>query len=161
MELFASQDPRCYSLYFDLNIWFRARKVTGTFEKRAPVHVSGITYQGIFESATFPFRIRIRPSIQQVSGFTPVPRTPLGILAKEHASRLPYSRWRTGLYLVTSPDKKNIRIWSLHDSGFLAYSKISTLESRFKKLRISLQKKLQNYNLLAIKLENLRSFQMI
>ena len=36
MELFASQEPRSYSLYFDLNIWFRARKVTGTFEKRAP-----------------------------------------------------------------------------------------------------------------------------
>ena len=29
-------DPRSYSLYFDLNIWFRARKVTGTFKKRAP-----------------------------------------------------------------------------------------------------------------------------
>ena len=36
MELFASQDPRSYSFYFDLNIWFRACKVTGTFEKRAP-----------------------------------------------------------------------------------------------------------------------------
>ena len=32
----ASQDSRSYSLYFGLNIWFRARKVTGTFEKRAP-----------------------------------------------------------------------------------------------------------------------------
>ena len=39
MEYFASQDPRSYSLYFDLNIWFRARKVTGTFEKGAP-HLS-------------------------------------------------------------------------------------------------------------------------
>ena len=37
MELFASQYPRSYSLYFDLNIWFRTRKVTGTFEKRAPL----------------------------------------------------------------------------------------------------------------------------
>ena len=36
MEYFASQDRCCYSLYFDLNIWFRARKVTGTFEKRTP-----------------------------------------------------------------------------------------------------------------------------
>ena len=36
MELFASQDPRPYSLYFDLNIWFRARKVTGTFNKTGP-----------------------------------------------------------------------------------------------------------------------------
>ena len=45
MELFASQDPRSYSLYFDLNIWFRARKVTGTFEKRAP----GPVFTGISE----------------------------------------------------------------------------------------------------------------
>ena len=45
MELFASQDPRSYSLYFDLNIWFRARKVTGTFEKRAP---------GLFSLRTAP-----------------------------------------------------------------------------------------------------------
>ena len=66
-----------------------------------------------------------------------------------------------GSILLRHRIKKNIRIWSLHDSRFLAYSKISTLESRFKKLRISLQKKLQNYNLWAIKLENLRSFQMI
>ena len=36
MEQFVSQDPRSYSLYFDLKIWFRARKVTGTFEKRTP-----------------------------------------------------------------------------------------------------------------------------
>ena len=36
MEYFASQDQRSYSLYFDLNIWFQAQKVTGTFEKRAP-----------------------------------------------------------------------------------------------------------------------------
>ena len=36
MELFASQNPRSYSLYFDLKIWFRARNVTWAFEKRAP-----------------------------------------------------------------------------------------------------------------------------
>ena len=36
MEYFASQDPRSYSLYFDLNVCFRARKVSGAFEKRAP-----------------------------------------------------------------------------------------------------------------------------
>ena len=36
MEKFASQDSRSYSLNFYLNIWFRARKVTGTFEKRVP-----------------------------------------------------------------------------------------------------------------------------
>ena len=45
-----------YSLYFDLNIWFRARKVTGTFEKRAPgpdsfscrhVNLSGIVWTPI------------------------------------------------------------------------------------------------------------------
>ena len=36
MEESASKDPRSYSLYFDLNIWSRAPKVTGTSEKRAP-----------------------------------------------------------------------------------------------------------------------------
>ena len=36
MEHFLSQDPHSYSLYFDLKIWFRARNVTETFEKRAP-----------------------------------------------------------------------------------------------------------------------------
>ena len=36
MEWFASQEPLSYSLYFDLNIWFRAWNVTMTFEKRAP-----------------------------------------------------------------------------------------------------------------------------
>ena len=41
MEYFAGQDPRSYSLYFDLNTWFRARKVTETFEKRVP----GIIFQ--------------------------------------------------------------------------------------------------------------------
>ena len=37
MEYFASQDPRSYSSYFNLNIWFRARKVTGTFGKQPHV----------------------------------------------------------------------------------------------------------------------------
>ena len=36
MEKVSSQNPLSYSFYFDLNIWFRAWKVTGTFEKRAP-----------------------------------------------------------------------------------------------------------------------------
>ena len=37
MKFFASQDPRSsYSFYFDLNIWFRAWKVIGTLDKRAP-----------------------------------------------------------------------------------------------------------------------------
>ena len=40
------------------------------------------------ESATFSFRIQKFPRAQ-VSGFTLVPRTPLGILATGHASRLP------------------------------------------------------------------------
>ena len=44
MEQFDSQDPRSYSLYFDLKIWFRARNVTGTFEKRAPG--TGCPYNG-------------------------------------------------------------------------------------------------------------------
>jgi len=48
MEYFASQDPRFYSLYFDLNIWFRARKVTGTFEKRAPAPEITNQKKGLF-----------------------------------------------------------------------------------------------------------------
>ena len=36
MEPFVNQDPRSYFLFFGLKIWFRARKVTGTFEKRTP-----------------------------------------------------------------------------------------------------------------------------
>ena len=38
MEYFAIQDPRFNSFYFDLNIWFRAPKVIGTLEKRAPAN---------------------------------------------------------------------------------------------------------------------------
>ena len=36
MKNFASRDPRSYSLYFDLNICFRARKVIGTLERNGP-----------------------------------------------------------------------------------------------------------------------------
>ena len=36
MEQLTNQNPRSYSLYFVLKIWFRARNVIGTFEKRAP-----------------------------------------------------------------------------------------------------------------------------
>ena len=53
MELFASQDPRSYSLYFDLNIWFRARKVTGTFEKRAPDRLAIIVTVTFYENEGF------------------------------------------------------------------------------------------------------------
>ena len=49
MKNFASQDPRSYSLYFDLNICFRARKVIGTLEKRAP----GALNQRLFLSQRF------------------------------------------------------------------------------------------------------------
>ena len=36
MKYFASRDPlSSYSFYFDLNIWFQARKVIGTLDKRA------------------------------------------------------------------------------------------------------------------------------
>ena len=39
MEQLTSQDPRSYSLYFDLKIWFRAPNVTGTSRNgpQAPV----------------------------------------------------------------------------------------------------------------------------
>ena len=36
MEQLTNQNPRSYSLYFILKLWFRARNVIGTFEKRAP-----------------------------------------------------------------------------------------------------------------------------
>ena len=42
MDYFTSQDQRSYSFYFDLNIWFRARKVIGTLEKRAPSRIEAI-----------------------------------------------------------------------------------------------------------------------
>ena len=42
---------------------------------------------------------------------------------------------RTGLDLVSSHDKKNPHLAD-HFSGIIAYSKISTLKSGFKKLRI-------------------------
>ena len=36
MEQLTDQNPRSHSLYFFLKIWFRARNVIGTFERRAP-----------------------------------------------------------------------------------------------------------------------------
>ena len=36
MEYFASQDPHSYSFYFNLNIWFWARKGIGILDKPAP-----------------------------------------------------------------------------------------------------------------------------
>ena len=37
MEQFASQDPRSYSLYFELNIWLWARTVSaGDFQETGP-----------------------------------------------------------------------------------------------------------------------------
>ena len=36
MEQLTNQNPRSFSLYFVLKIWFRARNVIGIFEKRAP-----------------------------------------------------------------------------------------------------------------------------
>ena len=66
---FASQDPRSYSLYFDLNIWFRVRKVTGTFEKRAP----GLLwdFSGLLEFEARPLKKQYTDLIWKVeiSGF--------------------------------------------------------------------------------------------
>ena len=70
MEYFASQDPRSYSLYFDLNIWFRARKVTGTFEKRAPGQKTGVE--------NYTFWSEIGPGFGEPGG-TPPPRIPSSI----------------------------------------------------------------------------------
>ena len=36
MAYFVSQDPRSYSFYLNYNIWFRALKVIGTLQIRAP-----------------------------------------------------------------------------------------------------------------------------
>ena len=46
------------------------------------------------------------------------------------------SRQRTGLDLVTSPNKKNVRISRPQYCGFIAYSKTFTPESGFKKAGI-------------------------
>ena len=46
----------------------------------------------------------------------------------------PLNNWALGSILLRRRIK-NIRILHPHDSGFIAYSKISTLESGFKKLR--------------------------
>ena len=50
MEYFASQNP-CppYSSYFDLNIWFRAWKVLGTLDKRAPGPLSKASRRNLLE----------------------------------------------------------------------------------------------------------------
>ena len=50
MKYFASQDPRSsYSFYVDLNIWFRARKVIGTLDKRAPDPLSKAARRNLLE----------------------------------------------------------------------------------------------------------------
>ena len=50
MEYFASEDPHySYSFYFDLNIWFKAHKVTGTFDKRAPGPLSKASRRNLLE----------------------------------------------------------------------------------------------------------------
>ena len=53
MECFASQDPCSYSLYFDLNVCFRARKVSGAFEKRAPAPSFGVNYNLTLQTSAF------------------------------------------------------------------------------------------------------------
>ena len=65
------------------------RQICCTFEhlriasRQGPVH----TYTDIFESVSFSFRIQKFPRVQ-VSGFTLVPRTPLGILATEQCVKV-------------------------------------------------------------------------
>ena len=50
MEYFASQDPHSsYSSYFDLNIWFRARKVIGTLDKWTPGPLSEASRRNLLE----------------------------------------------------------------------------------------------------------------
>ena len=51
MEYFASQDPHySYSFYFDLNIWFRAQKVIGALDKRAPGPLSKALRRNLLEN---------------------------------------------------------------------------------------------------------------
>ena len=86
----------------------------------------------------FHVRIQIEFARSRVSdtfrGFTPVPRTALGILTTcvvkraKFASCSAFHGKELGLIWL--------RIKRLHDSGFLVYSKMSTLESVFKRLQI-------------------------
>ena len=56
MKQFVSQDPRSYPLYFDLKIRFRARKVTGIFEKWATGPVKRATCTNfVAKSRTTPY----------------------------------------------------------------------------------------------------------
>ena len=53
MEYFASQDPHTsYSFYLALNIWFRARKVIGTLDKRAPGPLPKASKRNLLEKKT-------------------------------------------------------------------------------------------------------------
>ena len=50
MKYFAIQDPRSsYFVNVDLNIWFRARKVIGTLDKRAPGPFSKVVRRNLLE----------------------------------------------------------------------------------------------------------------
>ena len=56
MKQFVSQDPRSYPLYFDLKIRFRARNVTGIFEKWATGPVKRATCTNfVAKSRTTPY----------------------------------------------------------------------------------------------------------
>ena len=55
MKQFVSQDPRSYPLYFDLKIRFRARNVTGIFEKWATGPVKRATCTDFVASRTTPY----------------------------------------------------------------------------------------------------------
>ena len=112
-----------------------------------PVH----TYPDIFESATFSFRIPKfpHPHLSVFKANLPVHAYPTRIWI--HSSSQGSSRnignraWvevaflnngkELGSVLLRHRFKKNVRIQRPHDSGFIAYSKNSTLESGFKELR--------------------------
>ena len=57
MEQLTNQNPRSYSLYFVLKIWFRARNVIGIFEKRAPGLVTEFRPGIAFTICTNPFHL--------------------------------------------------------------------------------------------------------
>ena len=115
-----------------------------------PVH----TYPDNFESATFSFRIQkyFHPHLAYSNWTGPSTRIRNLVLRTSQENRgnracamkpsvailridFTVRNWARSCSLLRRPDK-NIRIWRPHGSGFISDSKLSTLESVFKKLRI-------------------------
>ena len=102
---------------------------------------------GYFGIRSFPFRIKKYPRphvsvfkserIRHISGFTLVPRTPLGTLTKEHVSRLPIlntaftvKNWARSSYVTGLKKKSGFCVHTIPVSWRIKI-KISILESWF------------------------------